>query len=118
MPWAVRFLVKSLLECGKDDGCEDDAYTSFIDLKHDLNLMLDNPSRFVDDIQVNITLPTSLDMCDKLYGRENEMAKLDTLYEQFINANTFKGVIISGDTGDVYPRVDKSVWWILLCVEV
>ena len=99
LPWPVRFLVKNLLDCGKGNNCGDDAYSSLIELNQDLSLMLANPPRFVDNIRVNTSLPTSLDICDKLYGRELEMAKLDTLYQQYIKENVFKGVIISGGAG-------------------
>ena len=60
--------------------------------------MLADPSRFLEDIQVNNGLPT-LKIRDQLYGRENEEAKLDRLYQQHINTNTFNGVIISGGAG-------------------
>ena len=98
VPWSVRALLNSLLECGNNGYCGDDAYSSFFELKQDLGLMLADPSRFLEDIQVNNGLPT-LKIRDQLYGRENEEAKLDRLYQQHINTNTFNGVIISGGAG-------------------
>ena len=99
LPYSVRTLVKNLLDCGKTEYYDgDSAYSSFYDLKQDLSLMLADPSRFLDDIQVSKGLPT-LEICDKLYGRENEVAKLVQLYKQHINANKFKGVVISGGAG-------------------
>ena len=97
-PSSVRALVRNLLDCGKSDHCGGDAYSSFLDLKEDLSLMLADPLRFLDDIQVNNGLPT-LEICDKLYGREKEEEKLDQLYQRHINAKEFKGVIISGGAG-------------------
>ena len=96
---SVRVLLSNLLDCGRDECCDgDDIYSSFFDLKQDLGLMLADPPRFLHDIQVSNGLPT-LEICDKLYGRENEEAKLDELYQQHINAKEFKGVIISGGAG-------------------
>ena len=45
----------------------DNAYSSFIDLKKDLSLMLADSTRFLEDIQVSHGLPL-LEICDKLYG--------------------------------------------------
>ena len=100
LPYSVRTLVKNLLDCGKWEYFDEDnsAYSSFYDLKQDLSLMLADPSRFLDDIQVSNGLPT-LEICDKLYGREKEVAKLVQLYKQHINSKKFKGVIISGGAG-------------------
>ena len=83
VPWPVRYLVKNLLDCGKGECCGDDAYTSFAELKQDISLMLNDPSRFVDNIQLSGSLPT-LEICNKLYGPEEEMAMLDELYQQCI----------------------------------
>ena len=101
LPWSILLLLQSLLECrGHGEEIGDNAYTSFSDLKHDLFIMLADPSRFVDNIQVTsrLAFPT-LEICDKLYGRENEIAKLDELYQQYIKTKAFKGVMISGMAG-------------------
>ena len=98
VPFSVRALVNNLLDCGKGDYCGENAYSSLLELKQDLSLMLADPSRFLDDIQVSNGLPT-LEICDKLYGREHEEEKLNQLYQQHIAAKEFKGVIVSGGAG-------------------
>ena len=99
LPWPVRNLLKNLLlDCKMDDNHGNDSYSSFVDLKQDLSLMLADPLRFVDDIKVAPSLP-ALVICDKLYGRDQETAKLDELYQQHIDTNKFQGVIISGGAG-------------------
>ena len=98
-PLSVRALVSNLLNCGQGDLCEgDDTYTSFLDLRRDLSLMIADPSRFLEDIKVSNGLPT-LEICDKLYGRENEESRLDKLYQQHFDSKKFKGVTISGGAG-------------------
>ena len=98
-PFSICALVSNLLNCGGGEYCDgDDTYSSFLDLKQDLSLMMADPSRFLDDIQVSNGLPT-LEICDKLYGREKEEEKLDQIYQQHIVAKAFKGVIISGGAG-------------------
>ena len=99
VPLSIRTLIKNLLNCCQGDFCDgDDTYTSFHDLRQDLSIMLADPSRFLDDLQVSNGLPT-LEICDKLYGRESEEAKLDQLYEHHTKLTRFQGVIISGGAG-------------------
>ena len=98
VPFSVRALVNNLIDCGRGDYCGENAYLSFLELKQDLSLMLADPARFLDDIQVSNGLP-ALEICDKLYGREHEEEKLNHLYQQHIAAKEFKGAIISGGAG-------------------
>ena len=76
------------------------------ELKQDLSMMVGDPCRFVDHIQISGSLPV-LAICDKLYNynREEEMAKLDGLDHQYIKENAFKGVMISGGAGFEGPVV-------------
>jgi hypothetical protein len=97
-PRSICTLVKNLLDCSKGDYCEDDTYSSFADLRQDLTLMVEDPSCYLDDIQVTSSLPT-LVICDKLYGRQDEETRLGGLYQQYISEKTSRGVIISGGAG-------------------
>ena len=107
-PLPIQALVSNLLNCGRGDHCGDYAYTSFLDLRQDLSLMMNDPSRFLEDIQVSNGLP-KLEICNKLYGRESEEVKLDQLYQQNIDAKEFKGVIISGGAGVGKSRLAKHI---------
>jgi predicted ATPase len=60
--------------------------------------MVEDPSCYLDDIQVTSSLPT-LVICDKLYGRQDEETRLGGLYQQYISEKTSRGVIISGGAG-------------------
>jgi len=97
-PRSICTLVKNLLDCSKGDYCEDDAYSSFADLRRDLTLMVEDPNCYLDDIQVKSSLPTLL-ICDKLYGRKDEETRLGGLYQQYMSEKTSRGVIISGGAG-------------------
>ena len=90
-------MVKNLLECRHDPFCDDDVYASFEDLKLDLQMMLDNPSSFLDDMHI-INHP-KLAIPDKLFGRDEELSKLDELYQSHINSGPITGVVISGPAG-------------------
>jgi predicted ATPase len=97
-PRSVCTLVKNLLDCSKGDFCGSDTYSSFADLRQDLKLMVEDPTCYLNDIQVSKSLPT-LEICDKLYGREVEETKLDGFYQQYISEKTSRGVTISGGAG-------------------
>jgi len=98
LPRSICTLVKNLLDCSKGDYCGDEAYSSFVDLRQDLLLMMNDPTRFLDNLQVSGSIPT-LEICNKLYGRQDEEDKLNKLYQKYIQEKTFKGVIISGGAG-------------------
>ena len=97
IPWSLCTLVKNLLDCSNGDFCGDDAYTSFTDLQLDLQLMINEPSRFLDNISMS-PVP-SLSICDKLYGRDEHITKLEEYYKQCINNRQSDGVIICGGSG-------------------
>jgi len=99
IPRSVCTVVKNLLDCSKGDYCGDDAYSSFVDLHQDLLLMTNNPSIYLDDIQVSTSLPTLTICNDKVYGREEEVEQLSKSYREYIEEKTYKGVIISGGAG-------------------
>jgi len=61
--------------------------------------MINNPSIYLDDIQVSTSLPTLTICNDKVYGREEEVAQLTESYQEYIQEKTYKGVIISGGAG-------------------
>jgi len=99
LPRSICTLVKNLLDCSKGDYCGDEAYSSFVDLRQDLLLMMNNPTCFLDNLQISGSIPT-LEICNnKLYGRQDEEEKLNKMYQQYLNEKTFKGVIISGGAG-------------------
>jgi len=98
LPRSICILVKNLLDCSRGDYCGDETYSSFVELRQDLLLMMNDPTRYLDDLKVSTSLPT-LEICNKLYGRQDEEARLNELYQQFINEKKFKGVVISGGAG-------------------
>lgn len=79
-PWSLCTLVTNLLECRRGSFCEDYAYSSFADLRVDLQLMVNNPTCFLDNpILSKSSFPMS-GVLHKLYGRDEELQKLEKLY--------------------------------------
>ncbi|KAL7538621.1 hypothetical protein ACHAXR_008700 [Thalassiosira sp. AJA248-18] len=95
-PDSICTLVGNLLECGQGDSRGDDAYPSFADVVLDLQLMLKDPSRFLNDIETSP--PPPLLICNKLYGRDAEMETLEQSHQQHMNGNC-GGAIIKGKAG-------------------
>lgn len=100
-PSSICALIRNILDCSNGDFCGDDAYKSFADLQLDLQLMMNDPSRFLDNIEANPMQPLSI--CNKLYGRENEMNRLEDSYLLRLDGKC-SGVIIKGGAG-----IGKSV---------
>ncbi|KAL7431794.1 hypothetical protein ACHAXH_004913 [Discostella pseudostelligera] len=95
VPWSLCTLIRNLLECQHGSFCQDETYSSFDDVHLDLQLMVANPSCFLDNIH-NIQKVTIL---NKLYGRDEESMKLNDLYQNHITGKIFSGAIISGGAG-------------------
>jgi len=94
MPLPVQDLLQKLIACEMGGYSGEDAYNSFDELRSDLQLMLDNPTRFLINIHTS-PLP-SLMVCDEIYERCEEISNLEELYQKHIDANTSGGAIISG----------------------
>ncbi|KAL3779224.1 hypothetical protein ACHAW5_009995 [Stephanodiscus triporus] len=69
--YSLRSLIKSLLDCGQGNFCGGDAYRLFVEVKLDLELMLNKPTRFLDNIEMTDRIP-SLVICDQLYRRDTK----------------------------------------------
>ncbi len=97
VPWSLCGLIRNLLGCRLGPFCEDDTYISFADLYMDLQLMVETPSIYLDNIR--ISEKPKLSIPDKLYGRDEELMKLEQLYQNHVTGKSFNGVIISGAAG-------------------
>ena len=74
----LRTLIGNLLNCDQGDLAGDYAYKAMQDVSLDLHRMVQDPVRFLYSIETN-PMP-SLVLCDKLYGREEEIQTLEILY--------------------------------------
>ena len=99
-------LVENLLDCSNGMFCGDAAFTSYVDVRLDLELMLHKPTLFLDDIPTN-PLPI-LTMRNELYGREYEVQQVNASYQQ-LSVGTCNGVLISGGAGAGKSRLAMHV---------
>ena len=96
VPYSLTFMVKALLDCGQNNS-GDDTFQSFYQVKTDLELMLNDPSRFLMNIDITNGLP-SLKVCDKLYGRESEIECTHLSFQQ-LSYGTCNGIAVMGESG-------------------
>jgi len=103
IPHALCALVEDLLECNQEEFCRDDAYRSFEDVYSELQLMIKEPSKYL----CNNGGPR-LVMSDKLYGREEEIKRIQEAYKQRANGDC-AGVVISGEAGVGKSRLARII---------
>jgi predicted ATPase len=97
VPQSLCALVKNLLDCYRGDLSGNDAYKSMEDVRFDLQLMLDRPSRFLDNIQP-LSQP-SFSTSDRLYGRDDNIASMKDAYNQHLTGDDCRGVVVMGEAG-------------------
>ena len=98
IPHSLCSLVENLLDCGRGSFCGDDAFRSFTEVKLDLELMLTEPSRFLDNIETTNRMP-SLVISNEVYGREYEIECVESSFYKQLKDGTCSGIIISGEPG-------------------
>ncbi|KAL7541595.1 hypothetical protein ACHAXR_011473 [Thalassiosira sp. AJA248-18] len=96
IPHSLSYLVKNLLDCSQGEFRGDFAYRSLSDVCTDLQLMFDDPSCFLDNLQVGSQ--PSFEIRTKFYGRKDDISRIENTYQQHISGGC-GGIIVSGGAG-------------------
>jgi len=96
IPHPVINLVENLLNSSLGEFSGDDVYRSLDDVRVDLQLMIDDPSRYLDISEYGSGQRLIID--DKVYGREEETARLRDAYNRCSNGECC-GALILGEGG-------------------
>eukprot|EP00970_Alexandrium_tamarense_P019103 scaffold13602_cov214-Alexandrium_tamarense.AAC.4 len=96
IPQSLCTLVKNLLDCHEGVFVGDEAYKSFEDIRADLQLMIDDPSRFLNNISPK-SHPT-FSISDELYGRDADIVNVNEAYQQHLTGNC-RGILVMGEAG-------------------
>ena len=96
IPRSLCALVANLLDCVQGDLRSDDAYRSLADVRTDLQLMRDDPSRFLDNLSIGPH--SSFEIRNKFYGREESIASIEKSYQRHMSGGC-GGIIVSGGAG-------------------
>ena len=104
LPYPLCALILNLIECYNGILADKEAYSSLSDLLVDIQLMLNDPNRFLRSIPISSS--PMLGTCDKLYGREEELRRLDHAYQRHLNGKCV-AVTVAGNAG---KRVAQSAF--------
>ncbi len=96
IPHRLIDMVENLLSCSQGEFSGDFAYKSLEEVRVDFELMLNDPSRFLDNISIHDNL--NLAISDELCGREKEIRQLRDAYERCLDGKSC-GVLIMGEGG-------------------
>ena len=91
VPQPLSFLVTNLLDCSQGEFRGDDAYHSLKDVHADLQLMRDDPSCFLHNLQLGAN-PT-FEIRTKFYGRKDDISRIEQSHR------SCGGIILSGGAG-------------------
>ena len=98
VPQSLIMLLSSLLDCSRGDFAGETAYKSYLDVKDDLKLMQADPTRFLDNLMVDTSNPTFV-IRDRLYGRSEDIAKIERSYQQHCTCSRTSGIVVTGSSG-------------------
>mmetsp|Transcript_19719 Transcript_19719/g.40861 ORF Transcript_19719/g.40861 Transcript_19719/m.40861 type:complete len:1511 (+) Transcript_19719:258-4790(+) len=96
IPHRLIDMVENLLNCSQGEFSGDYAYKSLDEVMVDLELMLNDPSRFLNSTSISDNL--DLAISDELYGREKEIRKLRDVCERCLEGKSC-GALILGEGG-------------------
>jgi len=98
VPQSLIMLLTSLLDCSRGDFADETAYKSYLDVKVDLKLMEADPTRFLDNLMVDTNNPAFV-VRDRLYGRSDDIVKIERLYQQHCTCSRTSGIVVTGSSG-------------------
>lgn len=107
LPYPLCALILNLIECYYGILAQNEAYSSLSDLLMDVQLMLNDPNRFLRSIVISSS-PTLGTTCDKLYGREEELRRLHLAYHRHLNGECVT-VTVAGNAGVGKSRLAMHV---------
>ena len=98
LPHSICMLAQNLLDANLGDLSPDNTYSSFGDVNTDMSLMIKDPNRFLDNIQIN-PVPQLVICNGKLYGRQKEVRQLEQSFRLYMEQKGCAGVMITGEAG-------------------
>ncbi|KAL3798700.1 hypothetical protein HJC23_004451 [Cyclotella cryptica] len=91
-------LIFNMLDCIHGDFSGDECYTKIADIVSDLQLMIDKPSKFLRDPDLEKLSSSGLQLNGSLFSRQDEFETIQSCYRRSISGSC-EVVIISGESG-------------------
>ncbi|KAL7464104.1 hypothetical protein ACHAXS_004440, partial [Conticribra weissflogii] len=98
IPFALCDLIENMLDNVNGDIMGDESYRRMTDVRNDLKLMIENPERFLLNIDVEKICKTGLELKDTIYGQQKELCLLKNWYKRS-NSRSDGFAIIAGPSG-------------------
>jgi hypothetical protein len=99
-PAALSQLVTNLLDCGAELFCSDDSYKSLEEVIDDLHILLQDPGLFLfNQTQMALGEKISSEGSKTLYGRANEVKRLNDAFSRVVSTGVTEIVFVSGSSG-------------------
>jgi len=98
IPPSLCDLIGNMLDCKSGNFSEDETYHQMIDVRNDLRLMLDKPSKFLHNPGIEKISVSGLELNNSVYGQEGELSALKECYYCSLSQNK-EYAIITGPSG-------------------
>ena len=110
LPVALCDLIGNMIDCANGDLSGEEAYCRMSDVRTDLQLMMDQPRRFLDDLDIKKLSVTGLPLNDVQLGREMDLSMLQGAYRRSISGKN-EMAIISGEDVPFIVFFDPPCWF-------
>ena len=92
-------MILNMLDCIYGDLCGSDSYSRINDVTHDIQLMIEKPSKFLlKSVHMGMQSFSEQQIKETFMPRDDEFAKLKSCYRRSISAS-FEAAIITGESG-------------------
>lgn len=96
LPGPLCDLIANMVNCVDGD---DEAYSRLSDVISDLQLMLDKPTQFLHDLDLEMISMRGLQLNETIFGRNAELATLQDSYRRSISGHSSECGLIAGVSG-------------------
>ncbi|KAL7482315.1 hypothetical protein ACHAW6_007990 [Cyclotella cf. meneghiniana] len=98
LPYSLCDLIHNMIDCMNGKLSGDESYTKMSDVTLDLQLMIDKPMKFLQDLDLVHLSSRGLQLTENLSMREDEFASLQGAYRRAVSGSS-EVAIISGGSG-------------------
>ncbi|KAL3805300.1 hypothetical protein HJC23_009007 [Cyclotella cryptica] len=98
LPGPLCNLIFNMIDCIDGDFSRDECYTKIADIASDLQLMLDKPSKFLQDLDLEKLSLSGLQLSESVLSRQEEFESIQSCYRRSISGSC-ELAIISGESG-------------------
>jgi hypothetical protein len=99
LPRALCDLVANMVDCANGTISKDETYQNMVEVRNDLQLMLDKPSIYLRDQDMGSLSTTGLQIGHTLFGRNAELSTMIDAYRRSVSGGESELVTIFGTSG-------------------